>query len=52
VSASTLSITLDECAFSCYDPAKPDWITEPGRSIVSAAASSRDLRVLTTVTLK
>jgi hypothetical protein len=52
VLSRTLTITLDERAFNYYDPAKPDWLTEPGRSIVFAAAGSRDLRGPTTVTLK
>jgi beta-glucosidase len=48
----TLRIILDERAFSYYDPAKQAWITEPGRYVVHAAASSRDLRLNTTVTLQ
>jgi beta-glucosidase len=47
-----LDIALDERAFSYYDPAKHAWVTEPGQYLVCAAASSRDLRLNTTVTLK
>ena len=50
--AKTVSILLDERAFSYYDPAQHAWVAEPGRYVVHAAANSRDLRVQTTVTLK
>jgi hypothetical protein len=50
--SKTLGITLDERAFSYYDPAKHVWVIERGQYIVYAAASSRDLRLNTTVTLK
>jgi hypothetical protein len=43
--ARTRGITLDERALSDYDLAKQAWVTEPGPSIVYAAASSRDLRL-------
>jgi beta-glucosidase len=49
--AKTVSIALDDRAFSYYDPAKHDWVTEPGTYVVAAGANSRDLRATTTVTL-
>jgi beta-glucosidase len=45
-------IVLDERAFSYYDPAQHAWVTDPGKYIVLAAASSRDPRLTATVTLK
>jgi beta-glucosidase len=50
--SGTLMIVLDERAFSYYDPAQHAWVTDPGKYIVLAAASSRDPRLTTTVTLK
>ncbi len=49
--SKVLTVPLDERAFSYYDPAKHDWVTDPGAYVVSAAAHSRDLRLSTTVTL-
>jgi beta-glucosidase len=50
--SGTLTIALDERAFSYYDPAQHAWVTDPGTYIVHAAASSRDPRLTTAVTLK
>jgi beta-glucosidase len=47
-----VTLPLGERAFAYYDPAVPGWVTEPGRYIIHAAASSRDLRSSTTVKLK
>ncbi len=49
--STVVHVPLDERAFSYYDPAKHDWVEEPGTYVVSAGGNSRDLRVSTTVTL-
>jgi len=48
----TVTIPLDERAFSYYNPEKNAWITDPGSYVVHAAASSRDLRQHAVVTFK
>lgn len=48
----TVTLSLGERAFAYYDPEKADWIAEPGRYIIHAAASSRDLRAATEVHLR
>lgn len=48
----TVKLPLDERAFSYYDAAKPGWVAEPGRYVIHAAASSRDLRQRVTVHFK
>jgi beta-glucosidase len=50
--SKALRIVLDERAFSYYNPAKQSWGTDPGQYVVYAAASSRDLRMEKTVTVK
>jgi beta-glucosidase len=45
----TVTVSLDERAFSYYDPAAKAWVAEPGRYTLHAAASSRDLRQSATV---
>jgi beta-glucosidase len=40
----TVRFRLDPRAFACYDPARPDWVVEPGDFEIAAGASSRDLR--------
>ena len=47
-----VTLPLGERAFAYYDPAVPGWVTEPGRYVIHAAGSSRDLRSSTTVKLK
>jgi len=49
--SKTITITLNERAFSYYDPEKSAWVAEPGDYVIHAAASSRDLRQATTVKL-
>ncbi len=41
----TISFTLDNSAMAFYDPAKHDWVTEPGTFEVLVGASSRDIRL-------
>lgn len=40
-----ISFSLDQSALAYYDPAKKDWVTEPGKYEVLVGASSRDIRV-------
>jgi beta-glucosidase len=40
----TLRFTLDRRALSFYDPAKEDWVAEPGEFEVRVGSSSRDIR--------
>ncbi len=40
----TLRFTLDPRALSFYDPAKEDWVAEPGEFEVRVGSSSRDIR--------
>ena len=47
-----MRLPLDARAFSYYDPARRDWVTEAGSYRVHAASSSRDLRQQVSVTLK
>ena len=49
--SKTVTIPLSERSFSYYDPTQPGWVSEPGTYVIQAAASSRDLRLATTVTL-
>lgn len=46
-----LTIPLDNRAFSYYDPEQHAWITEAGTYVVCAGASSRDLRLRTSITI-
>jgi beta-glucosidase len=41
----TLAFTLDAAALSFFDPAKNDWVAEPGAFEVLIGASSRDIRL-------
>jgi len=45
----TVTVSLDERAFSYYDAEKKAWVAEAGRYTLHAAASSRDLRQSATV---
>jgi len=45
----TVTVPLDERAFSYYDAEKKTWVAEAGRYTLHAAASSRDLRQNATV---
>jgi beta-glucosidase len=40
-----VSFTLDKTAMAFYDPAKKDWVAEPGTFEVLLGASSRDIRL-------
>lgn len=40
----TVSFTLDKRALSAYDPARREWIAEPGRFTLRIGSSSRDIR--------
>lgn len=48
----TISFKLDNRDFSYYDAKKQMWIAESGEYLISAAASSRDIRLSETVNLK
>lgn len=50
--ARTVTVSLDERAFSYYDPQAKAWVAEPGRYTLHAAASSRDLRQSDTVSFE
>jgi beta-glucosidase len=41
----SVSFTLDTAALSFFDPAKGDWVAEPGAFEVLVGASSRDIRL-------
>lgn len=41
----TLTFYLDKTALSFYDMEKKDWVAEPGKFIVYAGSSSRDIRL-------
>ena len=47
-----IAFTLDERAFSFYDPYRQRWVAEPGEFEVQVGASSRDIRLKGTFTLK
>ena len=40
-----LRFSLDESAFSFYDPEKKGWVTEPGVFEIMLGSSSRDIRL-------
>ena len=46
----TASVTLDDRAFKWYSTELGDWYAFPGEYLISAAASSRDIRLSETVT--
>jgi beta-glucosidase len=50
--AGKVAFTLDERAFSYYDPHKQGWVAEPGEFDVLVGSSSRDIRVKAKVTLE
>jgi beta-glucosidase len=41
----TVTFSLDQAALSFYDPAKKDWVAEPGKFEVWIGSSSRDIRL-------
>jgi beta-glucosidase len=41
----TVEFSLDERAFSFYDPVRQTWVCEPGRFEIRIGASSRDIRL-------
>jgi beta-glucosidase len=47
-----VSFTLDTRSLSFYDPARKQWVAEPGEFEVLAGSSSRDIRVNTTLVLQ
>ncbi len=47
----TVSFTLDKTAMAFYDPAKKDWVAEPGVFEILVGASSRDIRLKTSFDL-
>jgi beta-glucosidase len=47
----TVEFTLDERAFSFYDPLRKAWVCEPGLFEIRVGASSRDIRLAEKVTL-
>ncbi len=47
----TVSFTLDRSAMAFYDPARHDWVVEPGAFEVLVGASSRDIRLRATFAL-
>ena len=49
--SQTLTFTLDSSAMSFFDPAKGDWVAEPGAFEVLVGASSGDIRLKGTFTL-
>jgi len=48
----TIKVELTKDAFSFYDPAKHDWVLEPGEFKIVIGSSSVDVRQELTVTLK
>lgn len=49
--SQTVSFTLDQRAFSFYDPYRAGWVTEPGDFEVLVGSSSRDIRLKAGFTL-
>jgi len=47
-----INIVIEPQALSYYDPANPGWIAEPGEFELLIGASSRDIRLSTTISLK
>ena len=48
----TVTFTLDQDALSFYDPAKEQWVAEPGEFQVLVGSSSRDIRLTGRFVLK
>ena len=46
----TVTATLDSRAFSYWEEGLQDWFVEPGKYVIEAAASSRDIRLCAEVT--
>jgi beta-glucosidase len=49
---TVVRLTLDQRAFSFYDPHRANWVTEPGAFEILVGASSRDIRATGTVVLE
>jgi beta-glucosidase len=49
---TVIHFMLDRSAFAFYNPAKKDWVTEPGSFDVLVGSSSRDIRVKGSFTWK
>jgi beta-glucosidase len=47
----TARFTLDRRAFSFYDPARAEWVLEPGEFELRIGSSSRDIRTVAKLTL-
>ncbi len=47
----TVSLELDDNAFSFYDPVKMRWVAEPGAFEIMVGSSSRDIRLKDTYTM-
>lgn len=45
-------ISLDERAFSFYDPAQHQWVSEPGHFEIKVGSSSRDIRLTANIKLE
>jgi hypothetical protein len=45
-------VELDARAYATFDPAVQQWTTEPGRYTIAVGASSRDLRLKTSLNLR
>jgi beta-glucosidase len=48
----TATINLDRRSFAFFDPAKNDWVVTPGDYQIQIGASSRDVRLSQTITMK
>lgn len=46
----TVTVTLDSRAFAYWEDGLGDWFVEPGKYVVEAAASSRDIRLSADIT--
>ena len=46
----TVTVTLDSRAFAYWEQGLDDWFVEPGKYVIEAAASSRDIRLSAAVT--
>lgn len=48
----TVTVTLNERSFACWETAAGCWYAEPGAYLIEAAASSRDIRLSVPVTVE
>lgn len=48
----TVSVTLDESAFSYYDPTVKAWVVEPGKFDILVGAASDDVRTKVQITIE